>query len=114
MKRIRLFILFLLLGALVGYSPVAVLAQAPKITVKGVKPGVIEATALNKAATYCHLKFPAIAPTTLASKTPRLKSADSGDIVDFYGPCDHDPLGYDEVCRQRMQQESDRGYCDGD
>ncbi len=110
MKRIRLFVLFLLLGSVIGYSPVAVAAQAPKV--KGVKPGVIEATALNKAATYCHLKFPAIEQSTLNSKTPKLKPASSGDVVDFYGPCDHDPLGYDELCRQRMQHESDRGYCD--
>ena len=112
MKRIRLSMLSLLLGAVVVYSPVAVLAQAPKITVKGVKPGVIEATALNRSATYCHLRFPAIEPSTLNSKTPKLKPASTGDIVDFYGPCDYDPLGYDELCRQRMQQESDRGYCD--
>ncbi len=112
MKRVRLFLLFLLLGVVIGYSPVAVLAQAPKITVKGVKPGVIQATSLNKAGTYCHLHFPAIDPKTLSGKNPKLLPADTGDIVDFYGPCDHDPLGYDEVCRQRMQREADRGYCD--
>jgi hypothetical protein len=112
MKRIRLSILFLLLAALVGYGPIAVLAQQVP-AVKGVKPGVIQATALNKSATYCHLHFPAIDPKTL-SGTPALLPADTGDIVDFYGPCDHDPLGYDEVCRQKMQAESNRGYCDGD
>lgn len=92
-----------------GYSPVAVFAQAAKV--KGVKPGVIEAVALNRSATYCHLKFPAIEPSTLDSKTPKLKSKDSGDIMDFYGPCDHDPVGYDEVCRQRVLN-SHRDYCD--
>ncbi len=110
MKRIQLSIFFVLLGVLIGYSPVAVLAQAP--TVEGVKPGVIEATALNKAGTYCHLKFPAIDTNTLSSATPTLQAADSGDIVDFYGPCDHDPVGYDEVCRQRMSHAYERGYCD--
>ena len=109
MKGIRLFLLFLFFGAMVGYSPVAVLAQAP--TVKGVKPGVTEATALNKAATYCHLKFPAIEPSTLDSKTPQLKPASSGDIIDFYGPCDYDPVGYDEVCRQKAMREQ-RESCD--
>ncbi len=113
MKRIRVSMLFLLLIILLGYGPVAVLAQqVPAVSVKGVKPGVIEATALNKAATYCHLKVPAIEPHTLAGTTPTLKSADSGDIVDFYGPCDHDPVGYEEVCRQRMLHPSERGYCD--
>ncbi len=112
MKRTRLCMLFLLLGTVLAYSPVAVWAQAQKITPQGVKPGVIEATALNEEGTYCHLRFPAIDPETLSSATPTLLSADSGDIVDFYGPCDHDPVGYDELCRQRIQQESDRGFCD--
>ncbi len=111
MKRIRLSIFFLLLGILIGYSPVAVLAQ-PVPAVQGVKPGVIEATALNKAGTYCHLKFPAIDPRTLSEATPTLLPADTGNIVDYYGPCDHDPVGYEEVCRQRMLHPSDRGYCD--
>ncbi len=105
MNGMRLFLLFLLLGAVIGYSPVTVLAQTPAITVKGVKPGVIEATALNKEATYCHLKFPAIDRQTLSSSTPKLQPADTGDIVDFYGPCDHDPLGWDEVCKQRVEQQ---------
>jgi hypothetical protein len=109
MKRIRLFLLFLLLGAMIGYGPVAALAQAPKV--KGVKAGVIEATAINKAGTYCHLKFPAIDPGTINSKTPKLKSKDSGDIMDFYGPCDHDPVGYEEVCKQRVLNQQ-REYCD--
>ena len=109
MKCIRLSILSLVLGAVVVYSPVAVSAQAQKV--KGVKPGVIEATALNKAGTYCHLKFPAIESSTLDSKTPKLKPASSGDIVDFYGRCDYDPVGYDEVCRQKAQREK-RESCD--
>jgi hypothetical protein len=109
MKRIRLFLLFLMLGALTAYSSVAISADAPKI--KGVKAGVIEAIALNRAATYCHLRFPAIDPKTLASKTPKLQSPQTGEIIDFYGPCDHDPVGYDEVCKQRMQQ-SQRDFCD--
>jgi len=78
---------------------------------KGVKPGVIFAEALNKGGTYCHLHFPAIQPNTLSSDKPLLKSKDSGDIVDFYGPCDHDPVGYDEVCRQKVVN-SKRQYCD--
>ena len=110
MKRIRLSISFLLLAVLVGYGPVAVLAQQVP-AVKGVKPGVVQAISLNKAGTYCHLHFPAIDPKTLSSATPTLLSADTGDMVDFYGPCDHDPLGYEELCRQRMQKEA-RDSCD--
>ncbi|HEV8720493.1 MAG TPA: hypothetical protein VGW77_07610 [Candidatus Binatia bacterium] len=50
---------------------------------------------------YCHLKFPAIQENTLSSDRPVLKDPRDGDIVDFYGPCDHDPLGKEEVLRQR-------------
>jgi hypothetical protein len=50
---------------------------------------------------YCHLRFPAIREETLASDRPVLKDPSSGDIIDFYGPCDHDPLGQDEIRSQR-------------
>jgi len=50
---------------------------------------------------YCHLKFPAIREETLYWNHPILKDADSGDIIDFYGPCDHDPLGKDEIQAQK-------------
>jgi hypothetical protein len=50
---------------------------------------------------YCHLKFPAIRPDTLSWPQPVLKDPSEGDIIDFYGPCDHDPLGKDEIQRQR-------------
>ena len=40
---------------------------------------------------YCHAKFETIRDETLASSQPVLKDVD--DIVDFYGPCDYDPLG---------------------
>src|SRR5438876_11445981 len=34
---------------------------------------------------YCHLKFPAIRQSTLYTDHPQLKSASSGDMVDYYG-----------------------------
>ena len=46
---------------------------------------------------YCHLTFPAIREDTLVGDSPVLKDPNSGDIIDFYGPCDHDPLGKDEI-----------------
>jgi hypothetical protein len=55
------------------------------------------------AGNYCHLKFPAIQKRTLYSDRPELKNASEGDIVDFYGPCDYDPLGREEVMRQRAE-----------
>jgi hypothetical protein len=50
---------------------------------------------------YCHLKFPAITDPSLAGDHPVLK--DSGDVIDFYGPCDENPVGKDQVMSQRMQ-----------
>ena len=50
---------------------------------------------------YCHLRFPAIREESLFWDRPVLKDPSEGDIIDFYGPCDHDPLGQEEVRRQR-------------
>ena len=52
---------------------------------------------------YCHLTFPAIREDTLASDRPVLKDPSEGDIIDFYGPCDHDPLGEYQIERQSRQ-----------
>jgi hypothetical protein len=50
---------------------------------------------------YCHLRFPAIREDTLFGDRPVLKDPAEGDLIDFYGPCNHDPLGREEVFRQR-------------
>ena len=51
---------------------------------------------------YCRLWFPAIREDTLFSSQPRLKDPTSdGDIIFLYGPCDYDPLGSEEIHRQR-------------
>jgi hypothetical protein len=53
--------------------------------------------------TYCHLKFPAITRSTLFTDRPLLKDTSEGDIRDFYGRCDYDPLGPEEIRRQRAE-----------
>ncbi len=45
----------------------------------------------DSSGTFCNLKFPAIKEETLTSDRPALKDPSENDIVDFYGPCDHDP-----------------------
>lgn len=79
-----------------------------------ISKGVVESEELEEGG-YCHLKFPAIEPSSLGSDHPVLQSADTGDMVDFYGPCDHDPLGKEEVAKQKQDEELylDKGY-DGD
>jgi hypothetical protein len=52
---------------------------------------------------YCHTKFESIREDTLASSQPVLKDAD--DIVDFYGACDHDPLGKEEIQSQKIEMQ---------
>lgn len=57
---------------------------------------------------YCHLKFPAIRSDTLYSDRPVLSDPSGGDIIDFYGPCDYDPLGKEEIQRQRAEERRER------
>jgi len=57
---------------------------------------------------YCHMKFPAIDEKTLGADEPRLERPEEGNMVDFYGPCDHDPLGAEEVRSQLHEQELER------
>jgi hypothetical protein len=65
-------------------------------------PGVISNQVLIPGR-YCHLTFPAVREETLAGNHPVLKDPSSGDIIDFYGPCDQDPLGKDEIELQEQQ-----------
>jgi hypothetical protein len=51
---------------------------------------------------YCHLKFPAIRAETLSSDHPVLTDPSDGDIIDYYGSCDEDPLGKDQVHEQKL------------
>jgi hypothetical protein len=64
--------------------------------------GIISKVA-NPSGTTCNLKFPAIKEETLYWDRPVLKDPTDGDIIDFYGPCDYDPLGKESVARQRAQ-----------
>ena len=51
---------------------------------------------------YCHLKIPAMRPSTLATGAPELKSSSTGDLIDFYGPCDYDPKNKAEIAAQKQ------------
>ena len=56
---------------------------------------------VSTAGSYCHTKFESMREDTLASSQPVLKDTD--DIVDFYGPCNHDPLGKEEIQAQKIE-----------
>jgi hypothetical protein len=49
---------------------------------------------------YCHQKLPAIRESSLAGDHPVLSAEET---IDFYGPCNQDPLGEDQVHDQRRQ-----------
>lgn len=57
------------------------------------------------AGAYCHTKFPAIEARTLTNDQPVVKNAGTGDLVDFYGPCDENPAGADQVQEQRFEDQ---------
>jgi hypothetical protein len=50
---------------------------------------------------YCHMRFPAIREDTLKWDRPVLMDSSTGDIIDFYGPCDYDPTGKQAVLDQK-------------
>jgi hypothetical protein len=93
MKNMKLVVSVLFLSGTLGWA----------MTSQGAD-GVIEKDVLTPGS-YCHMKFPAVSAGTLSGSRPALKDASSGDVIDFYGPCNHDPLGKDEVARQRLENQ---------
>jgi hypothetical protein len=105
MKSIQLLLSALLFNGILGFSAQPLSAQA-------MPEGAPSATIPDRSNNYCHMKFPAIREETLGGNHPILKDADSEDIIAFYGPCDHDPLGKDEVQAQLMQMQRDVNLAD--
>jgi hypothetical protein len=66
------------------------------------------------AGSYCHEKFPAIRPSTLDDGQPALKDSNTGDVIDFYGPCNENPVGKDQVHEQNLdaQHQFEMNYSD--
>ncbi len=89
MKSVKLFICVLLLAG--SSALIAGPARAAE--------GVISKVELIPGSNYCHLRFPAIREETLFSPRPLLRDASGGDVIDFYGPCDYDPRGKQEMFR---------------
>ena len=54
---------------------------------------------------YCHEKFPAMHQSTLGDDQPTLKDSSTGDVIDFYGPCNESPTGKDQVWQQKLDDE---------
>ncbi len=95
-KNSKAAIFSAVLAASLGFG----IAHAWAVEGVGVSKDVVASTALGPEGTYCHLKFPAIERSSFGSDNSVLKSADTGDMIDYYGPCDHDPSGKEEINRQ--------------
>ena len=100
MKIATSFFASLLLIGTLGASGTATAADGV-ISKQELPPGVIYKEELTPGS-YCHLKFPAIREETLASNHPVLTDPSDGDIIDYYGSCDEDPLGKDQVQAQKL------------
>jgi len=100
MKIATSFLVGLLLIGSLG-APATAMAADGVISKQGLPPGVIYKQELTPGS-YCHLKFPAIREETLHRDHPVLLDPSDGDIIDYYGPCDEDPLGKDQVHEQKL------------
>lgn len=99
MKTVRSFLAALLLvGGLAANSSAEVLSK----------------TELVPVSSYCHLKFAAISDDSLYTDHPMLQGAESGDIIDFYGPCDEMPTGQNQIEAQKrdFERRLAKGYSD--
>jgi hypothetical protein len=91
MKNMKLVVWVLFLGGTIGLG--GTWARADDVISKDV---------LTEGS-YCHTKFESIREDTLASSQPVLKDTD--DVVDFYGPCNHYPVGKEEIQSQEIEKQ---------
>ena len=93
MKSLKANLSMLLVVGVLGTSGAALAADG--VEVEGqLAPG-----------SYCHEKFPAMRQRTLGDNEPELKQSTTGDIVDYYGSCDEDPTGKDEISTQKLEHQ---------
>ena len=50
---------------------------------------------------YCHEKFTPMTTQSLDSDDPTLTN--SGNVIDFYGPCNESPVGDDQIQEQKLE-----------
>ena len=62
--------------------------------------GVVSKDELT-ADSYCHEKFTPMTTQSLDSDDPTLTQ--SGNIIDFYGPCNENPVGEDQIQAQKLE-----------
>ena len=62
--------------------------------------GVISKDELT-ANSYCHEKFHAMTGTSLDTDNPVINN--SGAVIDFYGSCNENPVGEDQIQDQKLE-----------
>ena len=50
---------------------------------------------------YCHQKFHAMRAQSLDTDNPVINN--SGAVIDFYGPCNENPVGEDQIQAQKLE-----------
>ena len=65
--------------------------------------GVFPKVPVSHSSNSCYVEFPAIREETLNWDHPILKDWSEGDIISFFGSCSYDPLGKEEIRRQRAE-----------
>jgi hypothetical protein len=100
MKCVRSLLTGLFLIGSLGLTAGIAAAQMEKIPENVMRPGVIYGGRIP-GANICHLMFPTISMETLFTNQPTLNRPTKGSLIDYYGRCDYDPLGPEEVRNQR-------------
>jgi hypothetical protein len=88
----------------IGTALAMALVMTPWVSPALAMDGVLSRDELTPQS-YCHMKLPAIRPRTLSNDQPEAKRSDTGDVVDFYGPCDESPTSNDQVIGQRDDEQ---------
>jgi hypothetical protein len=89
MKNAKAFAGAVLLGSIAAISPVVGADDA--ISGEEVTPSG-----------YCHMQVPAAQARSLTTDNPVPKDPSSGDVIDYYGPCDKKAVMQDLLNRQRL------------
>jgi hypothetical protein len=95
MKTAKFFFAVLVLSAIVvgTYTP----ASAKEI------PGLVSKDGFVPQS-YCPMQIGASTPESLLGEQPVLKRPNSGELIDYYGPCGETPDGQDQPDTQRLDQ----------
>ena len=53
---------------------------------------------------YCSMQIRTSTPESFLGEQPALKHPNSGELIDYYGPCGETPVGQDQPDTQQLDQ----------